>query len=127
MALALSRDITDIELVVDACVSSYARADLPVEAGSWNRLVLDTDIRQLASLRMIRSGDTIECVLGSDIDPIEHRSALAAVTSETDHIVVLIHVARLGEAHRALRGLRLRLQGWWIESGIVRFGRPEIP
>ena len=40
---------------------------------------------------------------------------------------VLLPIESIGEAHGRLRGVVDRLQPWWIEEGIVRFGTPRIP
>lgn len=42
-------------------------------------------------------------------------------------ITVLVPAARMGEAHRALRGAPLTLQPWWPDGESVRFGGPEVP
>lgn len=40
---------------------------------------------------------------------------------------VLVPAARMGEAHRALRGTPVTIQPWWIDGESIRFGGPEVP
>lgn len=57
-------------------------------------------------------------------------TALAAPSrlSSTDwNVSVIVHAARMGEAHRALRGNPITLQPWWTDGESVRFGGPEVP
>ena len=42
-------------------------------------------------------------------------------------VSVLVPAGRMGEAHRALRGLDVTLQPWWADGETVRFGGPEVP
>jgi len=42
-------------------------------------------------------------------------------------VAVLVPAMRMGEAHRALRGMDLTLQPWWADGETVRFGGPEVP
>ena len=56
---------------------------------------------------------------------------LAALAAEAVgagwRVAVLIPAFRMGEAHRALRGIELTLQPWWADGESVRFGGPEVP
>lgn len=40
---------------------------------------------------------------------------------------VIVPSARMGEAHRALRGAPVVLQPWWADGEAIRFGGPEVP
>jgi hypothetical protein len=42
-------------------------------------------------------------------------------------VAVLVPSARMGEAHRALRGSPVTLQAWWPDGDAIRFGGPEVP
>jgi hypothetical protein len=42
-------------------------------------------------------------------------------------VAVIVPAARMGEAHRALRGFPVTLQPWWPDAGDDRFGGPEVP
>lgn len=42
-------------------------------------------------------------------------------------VTVVVPAARMGEAHRELRGAPLTLQPWWPDGESVRFGGPEVP
>jgi hypothetical protein len=42
-------------------------------------------------------------------------------------VAVVVPAARMGEAHRRLRGVDLHLQAWWDDGDRIRFGGPEVP
>lgn len=56
--------------------------------------------------------------------PLAEASRLVAVPEW--QVSVVVPAARMGEAHRALRGSPVTLQPWWDDEG-VRFGGPEVP
>lgn len=51
----------------------------------------------------------------------------AAVAARGWRVAVVVPAARMGEAHRLLRGGDLRLQAWWDDGDRIRFGGPEVP
>lgn len=51
----------------------------------------------------------------------------AAAVGAGWRVAVLIPAGRMGEAHRALRGVPVTLQPWWPDGEHVRFGGPEVP
>lgn len=63
--------------------------------------------------------------------PAQDLGRLAALATETAatgwRVAVLVPSARMGEAHRALRGAPVTLQPWWTDGERVRFGGPEVP
>ncbi len=60
-----------------------------------------------------------------DLRPL---ASLAVETAGTGwRVAVLVPTARMGEAHRALRGAPVTLQPWWTDGERVRFGGPEVP
>jgi hypothetical protein len=70
----------------------------------------------------------VECVLEDGTDPAELASGIARLAAAGWAVVALVPLARLGEAHRALRRSPARLQPWWLDprDGIC-FGAPEVP
>jgi len=64
--------------------------------------------------------------------PSEDQSLIALVGPSRAHaadwdVSVIVPAARMGEAHRALRGAPITLQPWWSDDEGVRFGGPEVP
>jgi len=64
--------------------------------------------------------------------PAEDQALIALVapsrSSAADwDVSVIVPAARMGEAHRALRGAPITLQPWWTDGESVRFGGPEVP
>ena len=51
----------------------------------------------------------------------------AAAAGRGWRVMVVVPTARMGEAHRALRGVPVMLQPWWADQERVRFGGPEVP
>jgi len=69
---------------------------------------------------------TVECIADGHL-PAAARAVrhLAAAGWE---VRLLVPLALVGEAHRLLRGVPVRLQPWWLGPGDdVCFGAPEVP
>jgi hypothetical protein len=70
----------------------------------------------------------IECHLVED-RPVE--SIVEAVSRLTDtawDVWILLPSRCLGSAHEALRGMSVRLQGWWLDNeNNIKFGVDETP
>jgi hypothetical protein len=61
---------------------------------------------------------------GQSLDALP--TAVGAAASDGWKVAVLVPSARLGEAHRALRGSPALLQAWWDEGGRICFGGAEV-
>jgi hypothetical protein len=63
-----------------------------------------------------------------DGQPLDDLVSLARSVAGTGWKVgVIVPSARMGEAHRALRGAPVVLQPWWADGEAIRFGGPEVP
>ncbi len=129
MALALTRELTDLEQVADACLSNYRWTGEVADMMTWNRLFLGELIREAEPTPTVvaRSSRTIECVLPHDADPADYVPGLQRMMSEDWKVTLLVHSSRMGRAHQALRGTLVSIQPWWHQDGRIQFGRPEIP
>lgn len=129
MALALTRDLTDIDEVAASCYDVYERRGEVADLMSWNRLFLGESITEQPPTPtvVVRSTRTIECVLPHGADPAMYVTGFRRMVSEDWAVRVLVHSAEMGRAHVRLRGSPVTIQAWWFDGGRVGFGRPEIP
>lgn len=82
----------------------------------------------VATVRSIVSVEDRVVELVVDDGPFEALGpAVWALAARGWKVVALTPSARSGEAHRALRGTPCRLQPWWVEGSVVRFGNFETP
>lgn len=94
----------------------------------------DVVVADLASLAPeLELSDPIDVVVCADSTEIVADGRLDVVVSAIvdlavgTEVVVLVDAARMGEAHRALRGIECVLQPWWRTEGTVSFGAVELP
>lgn len=64
-----------------------------------------------------------EVIIPSDIPLASLRTQIAELSASRE-VWVVVASDRLGAARRALRGLGIQLQAWWMDEQ-VHFGRPE--
>jgi hypothetical protein len=76
---------------------------------------------------VVPEANEVECFPLADDDLADLRAPLRGLFATGWRITVLVAAARMGEAHRALRGVPVTLQPWWEDDGAVRFGGPEVP
>ena len=70
----------------------------------------------------------IECVLDDQADMRRAEAQFQALLLRGWSVNALLPIRSLGEAHQALRGLRIHLQGWWtLADDRLRFTSPETP
>jgi hypothetical protein len=68
----------------------------------------------------------VECVADRDFGPVA--AAARRLSAEGWRVVVLAPAPAMGEAHRVLRGVPVRIQPWWSGADeTVLFGVPEVP
>lgn len=129
MALALTRELTDIDEVAEACLDAYRWAGEVADPMSWNRLFLGESITEapITPAVVARSARTIECVLPHHANPVDYLPGFRRMMSEDWTVTLLVHSSEMGLAHAQMRGSEITLQAWWFEGGVVHFGRPEIP
>lgn len=108
------RGLGEISEVVDWSIIASA---LGIDAGE----VIKTAI-VLPHLRRI------ECVLDDQADMRRAEAQFQALLLRGWSVNALLPIRSLGEAHQALRGLRIHLQGWWtLADDRLRFTSPETP
>jgi hypothetical protein len=118
------------ERVVDAAARAWRanghEADvlLPAELSENLRDQLRSCI---SSMVVIPRLQRLECVFQPKADIGEATRALADLLSEGWSLSALVPVSGLGQAHEALRGLKIDLQGWWFADGTAKFTAPEAP
>jgi hypothetical protein len=129
VALALTRELTDIDEVAEACLDAYRWAGEVADLMSWNRLFLGESISEapITPAIVARSTRTIECVLPHHTAPADYLPGFKRMASEDWTVRLLVHSSEMGLAHAQLRGSAITIQPWWFDGGVVQFGRPEIP
>ena len=88
MALALTRELTDIDEVAEACLDAYIWSGEVADLMTWNRLFLGESIHEAPSTPTViaRSARTIECVLPHDADPADYVPGFRRMMSEDSSI-----------------------------------------
>jgi hypothetical protein len=127
MAVAVAEPGTSVDYVTGAVVANYRSRHEPAAEVTLAEL-LDAP-KDVGSLRAVRcdASRTVEVVLDGE-SPV-HAMGEVAWRLERDGLrtVVLVELARLGEAHGDLRGTPCVLQGWWFEDDDVHFTGFETP
>ena len=127
MAVAVQETSTSVDYVADAVLDVY-RAHVEEATQMSLAEFIDSPI-SVGAIRAIVAQDShsIEVVLDSDSSTTMLAEVAWTVASRGWHLNVLTNLARLGDAHTALRGSPCTLQGWWFEDEMVRFSSHEIP
>ncbi len=123
--LAYESTVLETEAIIDACLDRYRSVGLSARPIAWNRLALDKRADDRSSV--VVSDECLDWVLTPHADPGAHRPLFRRLAADGWRVHVLVPLERMGEAHRGLRGVDVRLQGWWLDDGSVHFGQPEIP
>ena len=77
---------------------------------------------------VVPEANEVECFPRAGDDLGDLRAPLRGLFATGWSITVLVSSSRMGEAHRALRGVPVTIQPWWEdEAGAVCFGGPEVP
>lgn len=77
---------------------------------------------------VVPEASEVECFPGDRHDLADLRAPLRGLFATGWRVTVLVASGRMGEAHRALRGVPIMIQPWWADAdGAVRFGGPEVP
>ncbi|MDA2978805.1 MAG: hypothetical protein O3B42_03455 [Actinomycetota bacterium] len=127
MAVAVQEPITSVDLVTEAVVDVYRSH---IEDATEMALAEFIDApRSVGAVRAIVApkGRIVEVVLDDDSDPDSLIDVAWVLDNRAWKLNVLVGLERLGEAHTALRGAPLTLQGWWYEDEGVRFAGFERP
>ncbi|MFQ5948458.1 MAG: hypothetical protein ACE5KX_06325 [Acidimicrobiia bacterium] len=133
MVLTERPQAATVRRVAAAAARSYAvRGDVVLEAPfeqvirKHTRLHEDSELEAVAVV--VPELQRIECVLDREADPAALLAGFEALSDLGWDLWALVPGPLLGEAHRAFRGHRVRIQPWWIEADhLVRFGATEIP
>lgn len=127
MAVAVAEPGTSIDHVTGSVLANY-RARLEPAAEVTLAELMDAP-KGVGTLRAVRcdSTATLEVVLDRE-SPVHAMAEVAWRLQRVGmHVVVLVSLDRLGEAHGELRGTPCTLQGWWFEEDDVHFTGFETP
>jgi hypothetical protein len=127
MAVAVQETSTSVDYVADAVLDVY-RAHVEEATQMSLAEFIDSPI-SVGAIRAIVAHDShsIEVVLDGDSSTTTLAEVAWIVAGRGWHLNVLMNLARLGDAHTALRGTPCTLQGWWFEDEMVRFSSYETP
>ena len=105
------------DAVVMASARTYEAKGISVHTPPYgSESAADLSLPALARVEEIETEDTLDKI---------HIDRLLEFRLRGLDVWVLVPLSRLGSAHDTLRGIVSRLQPWWLEGEIVRFGRPE--
>lgn len=130
--MAVQKEATDLCYeVARVCAEKYsafaAKSELrPIGSGSNGQA--SEDAPHLGWQVLLEDHRRMDWVLRDGSDMNAHRDLLSVAQGTGWQIFVLVPSHRLGDAHRHLRGLAVRLQGWSIsEEGDCAFSAAEVP
>jgi hypothetical protein len=112
--------------VLSSVASSYTRLGVTVVETPVGAFVGEDTARGTA----VVAADLgiVECLLPDDAEPSALGPGIAAMASAGWEVTLLVPAARLGEAHRSLRGMPVTLQPWWLDPAHgICFGASEVP
>lgn len=127
MAVAVQESITSVDLVTEAVLDIYrARVEDATEMALAEFI---DDPRSVGAVRAIvaHRDRMVEVVLDDESEPDALIDVAWVLDDRSWKLNVLVGLDRLGEAHTALRGAPLSLQGWWFDDDAVRFAAFERP
>lgn len=123
MVLAVAVDTTVTRRVADAAVEAWTRSGTTMVEMTMSGL---TGVAASGLALVAAEEGIVECVVEGDFGPIV--TASRRIAADGWKVAVLVPSARMGEAHRVLRGAPLRIQPWWSGAdGSILFGVPEVP
>ena len=129
MALAIETETTEVDSILAACAKRYAALRVEVDQLVWDRIELRDGSPGASSIRgvVVPRHQRIECVLPPTADLPTHVEALGRLAGGGWEVWALVPMGSMGDAHRLMRGVPVRLQAWWTDGGDIHFGRPETP
>ena len=123
MVLAVAADTTITRRVADAAVDAWIRVGTTMVEMTMSGL---TGVATPGIALIAAEEGIVECVVEGDLGPLV--KAARRITADGWKVAVLVPSARMGEAHRVLRGTPVRIQPWWRGADdSVLFGVPEVP
>jgi len=117
--------VTDVDRVTAATLGVYARRrDLATEVPLAELLSVPSDLGALRAV--VGAADrTVEIVLDAEVEAAAVAPSAWALAAKGFQPIVLVALARIGEAHEGLRGTPCRLQSWWSSGDDIVFGAFE--
>lgn len=76
---------------------------------------------------VIAEAGEVECFPAARQDLFSLRAPVRGLLASGWRITVVVPAGRMGDAHRALRGVPAMIQPWWEDDGVVCFGGREVP
>ncbi len=118
----------------EAVLKAWAASGEPVRGLGWDELHLalpdlpswQSDM-QLCRIAMVPGQAVVECMFVQPGTVERAREAMSKLASSGWQVHILLPMGLLGEAHEALRGLRVKLHGAWSSDSNVYFTTAEIP
>lgn len=127
MAVAVQEPVTSVDLVTEAVLHVYQAR---IEGATEMALAEFIDApRSVGAVRAVVSSRhrMVEVVLDDESSPETLLEVAWVLDDRGWRLNVLVGLSRLGEAHTALRGAPLTLQGWWFDDDAVQFTGFETP
>lgn len=127
MAVAVAEPGTSVDYVTGSVLANYRARHEPAAEITLAE-VIDAP-KGVGTIRAVRcdATHTLEVVLDRE-SPVHAMGEVAwRLQRKGMHVVVLVSLDRLGEAHGELRATPCMLQGWWFEDDDVHFTGFETP
>ncbi len=123
MVLAVAVDTTVTRRVAGAAADAWMRAGVTMVEMSTSAL---TGVGAAGLALVAADEGIVECIADGDLGPLV--TASRRLAADGWRVAILVPSARMGDAHRVLRGSPVRLQPWWSGADdSILFGVPEVP
>jgi hypothetical protein len=129
MAMAVQVSLIGTDRVVDRALAIYrAHLERAIEVPLGDMVDCEVSV-DVARLSVVAAGEVraAEIMVDETVLCAELTAAVWSLADQSWRATVVVPVARLGEAHTALRGVPCKLQGWWEDGGAIGFGSHETP
>jgi len=117
--------------IADAAQESWRVVGYRADVLKWDDAARQLGAEAGAPIRftvVVPEMKQIECVIDSNAELPDAWSALSGLRSGGWIVRAILPVSSMGQAHEALRGLDISLQGWWrAGENALRFTSPEVP
>ena len=129
MAMAVQTAVRSVDRVIEAVLAIYAGHQERAVTTYLGEVCDRRLLAELADVPCAVAGTQriVEIVIDGEPDCDMLTRAVWTLAARGWHVVTLVPLERLGEAHGALRGSPCLLQPWWLDGDTVRFGRTETP
>ncbi len=129
MAIAVQASLIGTERVVDRALAIYrAHLERAIEVPLADMVDCAVSV-DVARLAVVAAGESrgAEIMVDETVACDQLVTAVWSLAEQGWTTTVVVPAERMGEAHRALRGLPCRLQAWWEDGALISFGSFETP